>query len=428
MIIKQIAPNSAAEKAGLLPGDDIRVINDMPVRDILDYHFQVSDEFLEIDVVRDGTEYFVEIDRLSGQDMGIEFDPLKIRHCGNKCVFCFVDQNPPGLRKSLYLKDEDYRLSFMFGSYFTLTNLSRKEAQRIVDQHLSPLYISVHAIDPEVRHQLIGFRGNDRMLEKLGFLTRNGIQVHTQIVLCPGYNDGAVLAETVSVLRGFYPQVLSIAVVPVGLTRHRQNLPKLDPVTVVQAQKVINWAEQQSDLFFEEDGTHFLYMADEFYLRAGIPVPPESRYDGYVQIENGIGMVRQLLDTFLLEKKKLPQRLVQKRRILLVTGVSAAPILKENILPALKEIENLDVDVIQVPNRFYGERVTVSGLLTGQDIAAALKPYTGVDMVVLPENCLNTDGIFLDDWTPEKLKTVLGTEIIFCGNHLLEIFEEDITL
>ncbi|MBN2092345.1 DUF512 domain-containing protein [candidate division KSB1 bacterium] len=424
MKIIEIDANSLAEKHGFLAGDKITHVNGQPIRDEIDWRFYTADDFLEIKFQRDGTNHEIEIEKNPEDLLGITFEEIRYRCCGNKCIFCFIDQNPQNLRPSLYLKDEDFRLSFIYGNYVTLTNLSPREAERIATQRLSPLYVSVHAVDLNVRQKLLGIRHDDRLLSKIRYLTREGIEIHVQIVLCPGYNNGEILADTVSKLSQFFPELKSIAVVPVGLTRHREGLPYLAPVTPAIASEVITWGEEQARHFFARWQTYFIYLADEFYLQAGVPFPDEQRYDDFPQIENGVGMTRHFIELFESTASEFPSKLKNQRSITLVTGKLAEPIIRAVVLERLNKIKNLTATLISVPNHFFGTSVTVSGLLTGQDIFQALSNTTIGDEIYLPENCLNYDNLFLDDWKVENLEHRLRKRVKVIHTNFMELFEK----
>ncbi|OQX87048.1 hypothetical protein B6D60_04825 [candidate division KSB1 bacterium 4484_87] len=408
MKIISVEKNSLAEQIGVLAGDEMIAINGEPIRDPIDYRFHVSDEYLEIELQRQGETVILEIEKDYDDDLGVIFEEIQYRHCGNKCIFCFIDQNPPGLRDALYFKDEDYRLSFIYGNYVTLTNVGRKDLQRIAEQRLSPLYVSVHATDLETRKLMLGIRGDDKLLEKIEFLTDNGIELHTQIVLCPGINDREILDRTIDDLAKFFPAVQSIAIVPLGLTRHRQELYPLQPMTPDFAAQVIEQLEPKSKLFKEKLGQYLIYLADEFYLQAKKPLPSAERYDEFPQIENGVGMTREFLDSFQEQIASFPHRIKQPIRLVMVTAKSAEPVMRQEIYPALARIANLSVEIVPVTNRFYGDSVTVTGLLTGQDIFNQLKLIDPADLVLLPGNCVNFEGVFLDEWTPEQLSKELN--------------------
>ncbi len=409
------------------PGDDLLEINGHPVRDLIDYRFYENDEFLQVLVRRDEHTLSFEIEKDPYDSLGLEFPELKFKACGNHCVFCFTDQNPKGLRKSLYFKDEDYRLSFLYGNYTTLTNVKQADLDRMVEQHLSPLYVSVHATHWETRRRLLGIKKPDHLLEKLEFLVAHGIEIHTQIVLCPGINDGAVLLKTLSDLRALYPGVRSTAVVPLGLTKHRQNLPPLTSVTDVYARKFLPEILELQRKYLQEIGTRFVFASDEFFLRAGEAIPGESYYEDYPQLEDGVGMVRLMLENLATVAKELPQQMPRPARVTLVTGKLAGPILEEFVLPRLREVSGLDARILPVQNDFYGDSITVNGLLTGQDIYKVVSGEDQPGTILLSEKLLNYDGLFLDDWTPRMIEQKTGRRLVFVDDYfrnLPEILEE----
>lgn len=423
MKIIKIEPGSIGEELELKPGDALLRINGEKINDEIDFQFYASDDYLELEIEQDGEILIYEVEKDPEETLGLEFEPFKYRSCGNKCIFCFVDQNPGGLRDSLYFKDEDFRLSFLYGNYVTLTNLKFSDAQRIVNQRLTPIYVSVHAVNLDARKKLLGIKKDDQLLKKIEYLAKNRIEIHVQIVLCPGYNDGEVLEDTVQCLSQFYPQVNSIAIVPVGLTRHRENLPMLEPVTSEISRKVIAWSDTLAKEFYSKFGQHFIYLADEFYLQIGQPLPPSVRYDAFSQFENGVGMTRAFLDDFAVFANKLPDRLSKPRSITLVSGRLMEPILRSVVINRLQQVDNLEANLVVVTNHFYGESITVTGLLTGQDICEALKNSCTGELIFLPANCLNFDGIFLDDWTVTMIEDKLERRIKVIDTN----FEEFIT-
>ncbi len=422
MKITYVGKNSFAEEIGLLPDDDLVSINGSRIYDILDYYFHASDDMIELEIQRNGYSSFIEIEGCIEPGFGIQFEDMKCRHCGNKCVFCFIDQNPAGVRRSLLFKDEDYRMSFLYGNYVTLTNVRQKDLQRIAEQHLSPLYISIHAANPQVRQQLLRLKRDDRLFEKISFLAKNRITMHAQIVLCPGWNDGKILEETVDQCAEFFPWINTIAIVPVGLTKHRQNLPHLVPVDAEYAKTMLKWEREKSSYFKKRLDSYFIYLADEFYMLAAECIPPAKRYEDFAQIENGVGMLRQFLDDFNAEQSNLPFT-VDDVYLLFVTGTMAAPVLERDILPVLREINGLNVSLLSVENTFFGTSVSVSGLLSGGDIARAVALFPKGDVVVLPPNCLNADQLFLDDWTIEKLQKKIGKPVIQFNGCFTELLE-----
>ena len=424
MKIITIDQASTGRECGLQPGDEVLSINGAPVRDIIDYRFLTAEEAIEMEVRRGNEQIIFEIEKDTDDSLGLNFEPLKIRRCGNDCIFCFVDQNPQNMRSTMYFRDEDFRLSFLSGHYVTLSNMSRADLERIVRQRLTPLFISVHATEPEMRKFLLGIKFDDRLLDKFDYLTQNGIELHTQIVLCPELNDGDVLRRTLSDLERYYPHLRSVAVVPVGLTRHREGLTAIKPVTKDYAQNFLRIADDYAAEFHQRLGMNFVYPSDEFYLMAGEPIPPASRYDAFEQMENGVGMLRDLVDDFQERQvKRLPKRLGQPTKVTLVSATLAGGFIAENILPRLQQIKNFSPELVVVTNKFYGDTIRVSGLLTGQDIFAALKDRDLGAAVFLPKSCLNDKQIFLDDWKLSDLQEKLGVPIVPLKNDFSGIFE-----
>jgi putative radical SAM enzyme (TIGR03279 family) len=388
-------------------------INGAPLRDVIDFHFNAGDDVLEIERERDGTRETVRLAR-RGADLGLEFEaprPGEIATCANKCVFCFVHQLPKGLRKSLYVKDDDYRLSFLHGNYITVTDLDEPELQRIVEQRLSPLYVSVHATDPGLRHVLLGRPKVSRaILPVLERLATAGISMHAQIVLCPDLNDGAHLARTVFDLAGLHPGVATTAIVPVGLTRHRERLPALRSLEADEARTLVGAIEAWQRRLRAELGSRFVFAGDEIYLLAGLELPPARHYEGFAVIEDGIGLVRRFEDGFARVTRRLPARLPAPRGVTVVTGEMFASRL-ERLLAAVR-IDGLRVDVAAVPNGVFGRRIAVAGLLTGGDIQRELARRALGERVLIPAVAVRqTDGVFLDDLTPADLARDLGVAV-----------------
>jgi len=351
MKIIDVENNSIAEEVGLQVGDSVVKINGNPVRDILDYRFLITEEEVELEVLRAGQKMFYEIEKDYDDPLGLGFEEIQIRHCGNDCPFCFVDQNPAGMRQSMYFRDEDFRLSFLSGHYVTLTNLSKKDMDRIVSQRLTPIFVSVHATEPEIRKFLFGIEHDDHLLEKLTFLTGNDIEIHTQIVLCPEINDGPVLKKTIWDLARFLPNLRSVSIVPVGLTKHREGLKKLTPVTKDYAAEYLEIANNYAADFLKRTGEHFVYIADEFYIMAGKILPPAERYDGFYQKENGVGMVRYLLDEFEKQKAGFPEKLPRPFKATFVTAALASGFMNQTILPALDKVKNFRARLEVVENQ-----------------------------------------------------------------------------
>ena len=412
--------DSIAFAAGIRPGDMLVSINDNAISDPIDYRFYEAEGFLNVQIMRDSILKEIEIEKGEDEDIGLEFDSMRIKRCPNKCVFCFVDQMPKGCRESLYIKDEDYRFSFLYGSYITLTNLTKKDKERIFSQRLSPLYISVHATDNELRRKMLGNKKASDILNEIEELSQHRIFLHTQIVLCPKVNDGEYLIKSINDLKGFYPYVSSIAVVPVGQTRHR--IKKLMSVDEDYAKKVITLLTKIKADIKKEIGDDILFIADEFYIKAGMEFPDISEYADFPQVENGVGLVPLFLSEFeeaLSKIKNPPSPPFSKggkasgkkdKRFFVITGESFAPYL-ENCISKLEKY-NLDIDVVLVKNIFLGESVTVAGLLTGQDILRALENIDDKKTVLIPSVALReaTDR-FLDDMTVEELRRESGMKV-----------------
>ena len=406
--IVNIEPNSIADELGIRPGDELIAINGKEIRDRLDYRFYEAEENLEAYIKQGEEEIIFEIEKDADEDLGLELEEMKLMSCGNNCVFCFTYQNPRGMRKSLYFKDEDYRFSFLYGHYVTMTTLKQSDLERIVEQRLSPLYVSVHSTEPETRKWLLGIKRDDHLLEKIEFLTKNGIELHAQIVLVPEVNDGKVFEQTVMDLKRFYPNLKSVAVVPVGISRHRRHKQPLRIHTRDELREVVHFTDSLRKRLLKEVGYHFVYLSDEFFIKAGLSIPPADYYDDFYQIENGVGQFREMIDRFSSAKKSLPQRVNRPVIITWVTGTLAARNLKKFIIEPLNKIKNVSIEMVPILNEFYGTTIEVSGLLVGEDIYNQLKNRTLGDLVLLPPRVLNEDGLFLDNWTVADLEQKLN--------------------
>ena len=418
--VKSVHPGETAQVVGIRAGDVIEYINGLPIRDPIDYRFNVGDEEVEL-VVRRGEEALVfELEKDADDDLGLVVDDMPILKCDNKCVFCFLHQMPKGMRKTLYYQDDDYRLSFLHGAYVTLTNMSEEEFDRVIEQRLSPMYISVHATDPDLRGRLLGRSDSVDVMGRIRHLARNRIQMHAQIVLCPGLNDGQHLTRTVYDLADCYPDVASLGIVPLGLTRFRKNLPELSPVTPELAAATIDEVTDWQEAFRRKLGVRFVYLGDEFHLMAQREIPAQSAYDGFPLVENGIGMVRRFIDAFHLGIDRLEELSVPPLSAKLVTGVLGEEFLKPLAARASK-LSWLACRPIAVPNRFFGSGITVTGLLTGKDILNALEADPDpADVVVLPPNCINHEGTMLDDLAPSDLSERLGMPVVVGSYDLAE--------
>ena len=409
IIVDSIASDSLSAAAGIRSGDVITSINGMPLRDVIDFMYYKDAEVFDIEYLRDHTRKSVRIISDACADLGITFRPLKVKTCRNNCIFCFVKQLPKGLRKQLYVKDEDYRLSFLYGNYTTLSNLTDEERRRIVQQRLSPLYISVHSSNKALRNKLLGNPKAGDIKKELKFFADHKIRMHIQIVLCPGYNDGKELQNTIQDIYRFYPYVSSIAVVPVGLTKHRK-MP-LAPVSKDDACNAIATVETFQKRFRKKHGESIVYCADEMYIKAEMPFPHLSSYGELPQIENGVG----LIPLFVSQAKKIRVQKIKalNRRYLTLTGMSFYPYLKK-FLSRLSEREGIAIDAIPIENRFFGPQVTVTGLLTGRDIISALHDNVDhYDALIVPEVVLREgDTVLLDNVSLPDIEEASGLTVL----------------
>jgi putative radical SAM enzyme (TIGR03279 family) len=403
--IEAIEAGSPAAKAGLQQGDMLLSINSCPLHDVIDFMFNRGSDELEIEFMRHTTKGKVLISTEHDADLGITVKPFKIKICRNNCIFCFVKQLPKGLRKSLYIKDEDYRLSFLYGNYMTLSNITPDDKKRILEQRLSPLYISVHTTNRALRNKMLGNSQAQDIMKELKFFSNNKIRMHIQIVLCPGFNDGKELQNTIKDIYKFYPYVASVAVVPVGLTRHRRQ--QLQPVTRDEALAAIALVESFQRRFKKKHGEPIVYCADEMYIKAGKTFPPLKEYGSLSQIENGVGMVPLFLGQ--AKKVRIPAIPPGKKNVLTFTGTSFFPYLTK-FINRITERAGLSVTVIPVENEFFGQSVTVTGLLTGRDIIKSVHNNEGPhDVLIVPDVVLKEgDNLFLDDVSLKDLEEATG--------------------
>jgi putative radical SAM enzyme (TIGR03279 family) len=422
-LITDVLPDSIAAEVGFEPGDRLVTINGVRPRDLIDYQFLCADEVLELEVLDTaGRPHAVEIEKDTDEDLGLEFESALfdgLIQCNNRCPFCFIDQQPPGKRQSLYLKDDDYRLSFLYGSYLTLTNLPPREWQRIEQLRLSPLYISVHATEPEVRVQLLKNSRAGQILDQLQWFQERRLQIHAQVVVCPGINDGSHLERTLKDLAAFHggdvPTVASVAVVPVGLTRFRPPGDALVPVTPAKAQEVIGQVQALQAQFQQQYHSPVVWLADEWFLIAGQALPPAADYEDYPQIGNGVGSIRQFLQQFQTAARQLPARLPQARTLTWVVG-NAVEQAFQPVVHRLNQVQGLRVRLVALRSNYWGQTLTVTGLLTGQDIAQALQGQELGDGILLPALMLKQDEArFLDDMTVAELTAHLRVPIIPIG-------------
>ena len=413
--IASVDPHSPARKAGVRPGEKLTHINGHPIVDVLDYKFYAYDPRLELTLTDpEGNSRTLRLRKEEGEDLGLNFETYlmdKARSCANKCIFCFVDQMPPGMRDTLYFKDDDARLSFLMGNYMTLTNLSRREIQRIIDLRISPINISVHATDPELRSAMLKNPRAGECLEVMKQFAQAGIEMNCQIVACPGVNDGPALERTLDDLSGLYPAVTSVAVVPVGVTKFREGLCRIEPYTREQAAALLDQVEQFAAAFLEKQGTSLAWCSDEFYLIAGRPLPEKAYYEDMDQLENGVGMLRLLLHQAELALED--EGPAKAAPFSVATGLSAAPFVQEIVDKIREKCGNIKGMVYPIVNRFFGETITVSGLITGTDLIEQLRGRELGKRLLIPDNMLRAgERVFLDDVTVEQLEEALGVAVI----------------
>lgn len=413
--VESVDVHSPAAAAGIQPGDVLVSVNGHGVRDVLDYRFYMTDTNVRLVLTRAGKEYAVRINKGEHDDVGMEFaTPLmdKKHCCANQCVFCFIDQMPKGMRETLYFKDDDDRLSFLHGNYVTLTNLHDEDIDRLLTMHISPVNVSVHTTNPELRVKMMKNKRAGEVLKYLDRLAAGGIALCTQIVLCKNLNDGAELDRTMHDLANLYPALRSCAIVPVGLTKFREKLYPLEMFGPEEAAKVIEQVDSFGAECKQKFGTRLFYCADELYLKAGLPLPGDDYYEEYSQIQNGVGMITSLETEFQIEMKYLDEYLPEfhgPRRVSMVTGVAAYDEIKSIADRLAANVPGLETKVCRIINRFFGESVTVAGLLTGKDVAEQLKGEDLGDELLFPRVMLRADGdLFLDDTTPAWLSAQLG--------------------
>lgn len=416
-LIKRILPGSIAEELELEAGDTLLSVSGVEVEDVFDYHFLINDVYIEILIKKsNGEEWILEIDKEYNEDLGIVFENSfmdEYRSCKNKCIFCFIDQMPKGMRETLYFKDDDSRLSFLQGNYITLTNMKEKDIERIIRYHLAPINISVHTTNPELRCRMLHNRFAGEALKQIDRLYEAEILMNGQIVLCKGVNDREELERTISDLSKYLPHMQSVSVVPVGITKYREGLYPMEHFERKDALEVLKTVHKWQDRLFEEYGNHFIHAGDEWYLLAGLELPDEERYDGYLQLENGVGMLRLFENEIseALKEKPKPEN-EGKIRISMATGMAAFPYINKAVLEIQKQYPLTEVFLYPIVNHFFGERITVAGLVTGSDLIAQLKERELGDRLLLPSVMFRSgEEVFLDDVTKEEVEKALQVKI-----------------
>lgn len=421
--ITEVGANSRAARAGVRAGDVLHTINGRDINDVLDYRFHLANRTITLAVMREGQMLELSITKGEYDDIGLEFEtPLmdEKHSCENRCIFCFIDQLPKGLRQTLYFKDDDSRLSFLHGNYVTLTNLSKRDIERIIEMHISPINVSVHTTDPELRVKMMRNKHAGEVLSYLDMLAKANIRICAQVVLCRGINDGEALDRTMRDLLAYMPALDSVSIVPAGLTRYRQKLYPLEPYTPKECRDIIAQVSEVGDRCVKEYGRRVFFCADEMYIKGGLPLPEDEYYEDYSQLEDGIGMVTSLSHEFHFEMQFLEDDLENyraPRRVTAVTGVAASESIRTLCGELEAAVEGLEIAVVPVVNHFFGETITVAGLLTGHDMAEQLTGRDLGDEVLIPANTLRADGdLFLCGMTPMELSRRLGVPVRVCPN------------
>lgn len=424
-IVKEVLTDSIAKELGVEPKDELLEINGKKIKDIFDYHYMCNEEYLTV-VIRkpNGEEWELEIEKEYEDDLGIEFENGlmdEYRSCHNKCIFCFIDQMPPGMRDTLYFKDDDSRLSFLQGNYVTLTNMSEEDVQRIITYKMSPINISVQTMNPELRCKMLNNRFAGEALEKIKCFAEAGIIMNGQIVLCKGVNDKEELERSIRELTEYAPTMQSVSIVPVGLSKYRKGLYPLEPFTKEDANEVVDTVLKWQEICYKKYGLHFVHASDEWYLLAERPLPKAEKYDGYLQLENGVGMLTLLEDEFE-EALGNVQPSDKERHKVLATGKLAEPTIKRLAAKLKDKFPNVHIRVQAIRNDFFGESITVSGLITGQDLITQIRETLDEEVLVIPSNMLRSgEETLLDDLTLTDVRKQLGVEVCVSGSSGAEL-------
>jgi len=430
-IVAKVIPGSIAEEMEIEVGDAIIAIDGQEITDIFDYQYLIQNEYIEVTVEKpDNESWILEIDKDYDEDLGVEFENGLMddyRSCTNKCIFCFIDQMPPGMRETLYFKDDDSRLSFLQGNYVTLTNMSENDIDRIIKYHLSPINVSFQTTNPELRCKMLNNRFAGEALKKVDRLYEGGIHMNGQIVLCKNVNDKEELVRSINDLEKYIPQLESVSVVPVGISKYREGLFKMEPFTKEDALEVLNTIHTFQNKFMEKYNTHFVHASDEWYIMAELPMPEASNYDGYLQLENGVGMIRLMLDEFeeaLSLRKIKDYKITENRCVSIATGKLAFPYIRQMAERLEQLYSNLHINVYCITNYFFGEMITVSGLLTYSDLNSQLKGKDLGSKLFLPENILRSgETVFLDDYNVADLEDSLQVPVNIVKSNGLKFVE-----
>lgn len=417
-VITHVQEGSVADRLGLRAGDAVMRIAGENVIDQIDYQALTAQSRFSMEVRKaDGTEVRLEVRKEDWEPLGVTLDQTivsKPRPCANHCIFCFIDQMPPGMRDTLYVKDDDWRLSLMMGNYITMTNINEQELNRIIRRRVSPLYISVHTTDPELRCRMLRNKNAGQLMDRLRLLAKNKLRFHCQVVLCPGWNDGAALQKTLADLESLYPYAQSVALVPVGLTKFRDGLDKIEPYNQQTASELLSMAHALQERFLQKLGTRFVFPSDEFYCLSRQPLPSDEAYEDYPQIENGVGMLRMFETDLRFATEDYPVAETKPRRLVIACGTSVAPYMQEwcdRFAP-----KGTTVQVKPIINRFFGESVTVSGLITGQDLVAQLRDVKCDEILIVRDMIRNEGDLFLDDMTVQAVREALPAPLRIVQN------------
>ncbi len=431
-IIENVKVGSIAEELEIEPGDILKSINGREVKDIIDYKFLITDEYVEVEIEKvNGEIWLLEIEKEFDEDLGIEFtNPLidKARSCRNKCIFCFIDQLPKNMRETLYFKDDDSRLSFLQGNFITLTNMSDEDINRIIAYRISPINVSVHTTNPDLRVKMLNNKNAGKVFTILQKFKEANLEINCQIVLVPGVNDGVELERTLTDLSSLYPSVKSVAIVPVGITKYREGLAKIRTFNKLESKEFLKFIKKEQEKFLNNLGTRFAFASDEFYVMAEMSLPDYDDYEGFPQLENGVGLMKSFEYEVEKELEDIHKNISLDKNYVIATGTLAKSFMEEIANKAMNKFQKLKLNVIPINNKFFGETITVSGLITGRDLISQLKDIDNVDGVIIPKSMLRRDSeIFLDDLTVEDIENQLKTQVIpveVSGKEFVNLFRK----